>query len=163
MIRILLFFIGLSLASISFAHVMMSEWTPYIHEKYGFAMLAPVHMQMDETDIGDGWVELTANLKGIEFIALVKMDSQATQAEIETYGERLTAISTDVWLLVDEGETAGWTWFRVVSASMDNNAIIGVYGVGPKGSYFVLAKTTDEDFRVHLAAYQHWSESIRIE
>ena len=91
------------------------------------------------------------------------MYEQATREEIEAYSVKLTQMSTEAWELVDEGEaTSGWAWYRTFRASVDEKAIFGSYGSGPKGSYVLLLKTTDEDLRVHQEGYWDWCASIQL-
>jgi|TARA_Y100000310_G_scaffold342703_1_gene447012 hypothetical protein len=91
------------------------------------------------------------------------LGTQATPEEIETYGVKLTKISTDAWEVVDEGEESlGWIWYRTVRSSVNGKAIFGGYGTGSKGSYMLLVKTTDEDLKVHQEDYWNWYRSISL-
>jgi hypothetical protein len=66
--------------------------------------------------------------------------------------------------VIDSGkDSKGWKWYRTVKAEHAGTVVFGGYGVGPKGNYLMLLKTTSEDFEKHHDDYKKWYESIILE
>ena len=67
------------------------------------------------------------------------------------------------WEVIDEDEdTSGWTWYRKFRAVIHGDSFFGGYGVGTKGSFVFLVKTSDADFATHRTDYTKWFESITL-
>jgi hypothetical protein len=139
------------------------DWATYKDEHYGFSMLMPAGARFKESEAKDGWGALQASGDGVEFLAIAKLGTEAAAADIEKVGVRVTGVSADHWKEIDKGSGNGWKWFKTVEASDGKNLLFGGYGVGPKGSYLVLVKTTEADYKEHKADYKEWYDSVKLQ
>jgi hypothetical protein len=60
------------------------------------------------------------------------------------------------------GKSNGWKWYKAVEARSGNEVVYGGYGVGPKGSYLLLLKTSASDSTSNKKDYDNWYESISV-
>jgi hypothetical protein len=139
------------------------EWVEYRSVDYGFSMKVPTGTRLVEKEGRDGWGFLYVMHEGVELFAWAKLGTYATPEEIERFANRVTGTADRQWKLITQGTNQnGWRWFRTAEASDGRTLILCDYGTGPKGSYLLLLKTTEEDYAKHKADYQTWYESIRL-
>jgi hypothetical protein len=139
------------------------EWKSYSAPDYGFSMLVPEGATIKEKEWQDGWGGLFSSHDGLMLWGLAKLGKKYSAEEIEAYGVKLTGIPEDDWKEIGKGEDDnGWTWYRTVEATKGGTLIFGGYGVGPKGSYLLLLKTTVADYDAHKADYKKWYGSIKL-
>ncbi|MDH4129982.1 MAG: hypothetical protein OEV44_14590 [Spirochaetota bacterium] len=124
-------------------------------------MFIPKGAKPQEKEIGK-WGGLYVKHDGIELWGLAKLGTKATPAEIEKFGEKITNIPAKFWKNEDEGSGKGWEWFKSVQAKNDSTVVFGGYGVGPKGSYLLIIKTTSSDLEEHNVEYMKWYNSIKL-
>jgi hypothetical protein len=140
-----------------------SEWATYRSDKYGFYMLTPPGTRFVEREYGGGWGTLEGSYESIRFLAYGKLGERATPEDIERFGVRATGVPANRWKQVDQGQNRnGWSWWRVVEATDGVTLLFGGYGVGPKGSYLVLVRTTVQDYQEYKADYRKWYDSITV-
>lgn len=159
-VTVLLF--GAALQSFALKAGAEDGWKRYAAPEYGFSMLIPTEAKTSEWE-KKPWGGLYATYEGIQVWGLAKLDEQASAEEIEKYGVGITQISTDSWKVIDSGSGSGWQWYKTVKAQSGIHTIYGGYGVGDKGSYLVLVKTTQADYDEHEADYIKWYESIQLD
>ncbi|MCM2255675.1 MAG: hypothetical protein NDJ94_08395 [Vicinamibacteria bacterium] len=139
------------------------DWVSYDAGKFGFSMLIPAGTRLVEKDWGEGWAELWGDHEGVKVYALAKLGEQATAAEIEKVGVKVTAIPTEAWKEIDSGHNAnGWNWYKTVKAQKGDRVVFGGYGTGRRGSYLVVLMTTKSDFAAYEAEYKEWYESVKL-
>ena len=110
-----------------------------------------------------GWGMLEAKNDVATIWAIAKLGKPHTPAEIEDYGIQVTGVASKYWKLLSKGEkTNGWVWYRVYQASDAKWVIRAVLGVGPKGSYLLILKTTTADEMANRAAYLAWVKSVKL-
>jgi hypothetical protein len=138
-------------------------WTEYKADEYGFTMQVPKGTQFTEKEGTGGWGELHATHEGVSVYALGKLGAPVDAKEIVAYGVKVTETAADKWKTIDKGaDRNGWKWWESVEVTDGNTVVFGGYGVGPKGSYMMLMKTTATDFAAHKADYAKWYESIKL-
>ena len=139
------------------------DWVEYRSDYYGFSMKVPTGTRLVEKESNDGWGFLYAEHEGVEVFAWAKLGTQATPEEIERFGVRVSGIADRHWKIVNRGMNQnGWRWFRTAEATDGRTLIIADYGTGPKGSYLLFLKTTEEDYAKYKADYITWYESVRL-
>mgnify|MGYP003335235192 CR=1 FL=1 len=139
------------------------DWVTYRASDYGFSMLVPSGTEFVEREGPNGWAELYAEYDGVQLYGLTKRGEQATAAEIEAVGLKITGIPASKWTTINSGKNQnGWKWYETVEASQGDTLIVGDYGTGPSGSYLLLLRTTSSDYRAHKADYISWYNSIRL-
>ena len=134
------------------------RWARYDAPEYGFSMLIPEGASVEEKEEGS-WGALYATYQGVEVLGYARLGEPE---EIEAFGVKETGISADRWEQIDSGEGDGWKWYRTVQATSGDKTVFGGYGVGPKGSYLILLRTTPADFEAHRADYAEWYESVEL-
>ena len=143
--------------------VLAIDWTTYRSNEYGFEMLVPSGTKFAERDFGSGWGALVADADGVKIYAVGKLGEQATAEEIESFGVKVTAIPASAWKAVDSGRNSnGWSWYKGVEAWNGDEVVYGGYGVGPRGSYLLLVKTTGADYSAHESEYRQWFDSLTV-
>ena len=148
------------------AHVFDEAWETVNYEKHGFSMLMPSdsYVAAIESELKDGWVTLRGNMDGAFFLGLASANVEAGPSELDTLRAKLADWPQMSWKVIDEDEdTSGWTWYRTFRAAIHGDSFFGGYGVGAKGSYVFLVKTSDADFVTHRTDYAKWFESITLE
>lgn len=147
------------------AHVLDEVWEIVNYEKYGFSMLLPAdtHVTAFESELGDGYVTLRGNMEGAFFLGLAGANVEAATADLDALRAKLTDWPQKSWEVIDENEDkSGWTWYRTFRAAIHGDSFFGGCGVGAKGSYIFLVRTSDADFATHRADYTRWFESITL-
>ncbi|MBU0729139.1 MAG: hypothetical protein KKE17_06045 [Proteobacteria bacterium] len=139
-----------------------AEWNEYRSEKYGFIMLVLSNTTIQEKVAGP-WGGLYAIDEGVEVWGMARLGEKATAEAMEKFGVELTGVAAGSWQQVSSGSGNGWEWFRTVKAMQGARSVFGGYGVGPKGSYLMLIRTTAEDFKENESDYMDWYGSIRLE
>jgi hypothetical protein len=151
---------GLAALNQAFAQ---AGWLIYRSDHYGFQMLLPHGASLREREWPAGWSGLQGTYQGVEFSALTQQGRFATPDEIESYGERVTGIEWFRWEKLDEGVGAnGWNWYRLYRTFHRANVLYGGLGVGPRGSYLLLLRTTPDDDARYAGDYRRWYESLRV-
>jgi hypothetical protein len=160
--RALSLILGVIVAGIGVAFAS-DDWAEYKDEHYGFEMKMPHDTKYVEKEAKDGWAYLHAEKDHVEFLALTKQGTEAKAEDIEKFGVKFTGIAASHWKEIDKGKDHnGWKWWKSVEVSDGKNLLYGGYGVGPKGSYMLLLKTTEADYAAHKANYKAWYESIKL-
>jgi hypothetical protein len=55
-------------------------------------------------------------------------------------------VPADKWKTLDKGsDRNGWKWYETVEINDGETIVFGGYGIGPKGSYMMLMKTSVAD------------------
>ena len=142
--------------------VRAEDWTKFSADDYGYSMLVPAGTKMVEKTWSDGWGGLSGDSDGVSVIGVAKLGAPETAEEIEKFGVQVTGIPTSGWSEVDSGKGNGWTWFKTVTATKGSTVYYGGYGVGSRGSYLIIIKTTTEDFASYRADYDAWYASIKL-
>ena len=148
------------------AHVFDEVWETVDYEKQGFSMLMPSesYVAAFESELKDGWVTLRGNMEGAFFLGLASANVEAVPPELDALRAKLADWPQMSWEVIDEDEdTSGWTWYRTFRAAIHGDSFFGGYGVGAKGSYVFLVKTSDADFATHRTDYTKWFESITLD
>ena len=138
-------------------------WSVYRSEEYGFEMLSPTEMELEEEEWEDGWAGFEGEYQGLKLYAIVKTE-EATPEEIEKFGVKISKIGEDHWTLADEGEDDenGWTWYRAYKASHDGKVAYAGLGVGPSGSYLLMLTTSELDDALFAEDYATWYKSLKV-
>ena len=147
------------------AHVFDEVWETTDYDEHGFSMLMPPHSYLTAfpSEIEAGWVTLRGHMEGALFQGLASANVEAVPAELDALRTKLADWKMS-WEVIDEGEgTSGWTWYQTFRGSIHGDSFFGGYGVGAKGSYVFLVKTSDGDFAIHRADYTKWFESITLD
>lgn len=85
-------------------------------------------------------------------------------AAFQLFGIIVSGIPAKFWKKVDQGKNRnGFEWFHTYKASDGKHVVLGLYGVGKKGSYLLLLKTTQKSFRRDRAKYLRWYKGIRAD
>ena len=143
--------------------VATDDWVKYASPEYGFTMLVPSGTVFEEIEYGYGWGSLLADYDGIKLYAIGKLGEQASAAEIEKYGVKVTGVPYNYWRKIDEGtKSNGWVWYRTVEAHYNDKLLFGGYGVGDRGSYMLVLVTTSNDFENNKADYMKWYNSVQL-
>ena len=138
-------------------------WSKYQAKEYGFSMLVPEGTKFVEKEYEGGWGELFAEHDGVKLYGLAKMGEQASAADIEKVGVKITGIPASKWKQVHSGKNeGGWNWWKTVEASNGHDLVVADYGTGKKGSYLIILITTEEDYAEHKADYKTWWESVTL-
>jgi hypothetical protein len=146
------------------ADVFDEVWEHSDYEKFGFSMLMPSDSYVAASEPEDGWVTLRGNMEGAFFLGLASANVQASPATLDALRAKLSDWPTMSWEVIDEGEdSAGWKWYRTFRAGIHGDTFFGGYGVGARGSYVFLVKTSDGDFATHRTDYATWFESITLD
>ena len=156
----------LFLASPALPHVLDKVWERANYEAHGFSMLMPSnpYVATFESEFEDGWLTLRANMEGAFFLGLLNKGVEAGPVELDALRAKLTELPEMTWETIAEDEdTAGWKWHRTFRASALGDSFFGGYGVGAKGSFVFLVKTSDADFAIHQVDYTKWFESITLD
>lgn len=139
------------------------EWKTYDAGEYGFSMLIPSDATVSEKEWGGGWGGLFSDYEGVKLWGLAKLGKKHSAEEIEEFGVKLTGVPADAWKQVGKGtDDNGWIWYRTVEATKGGVLVFGGYGVGPKGSYLLVMKTTVADYDAHKADYKKWYDSVTL-
>lgn len=140
-----------------------AEWETYEAKRYGFSMLVPKGAKLVDRDREDGWGVLEGSFEGVKLYGCAQLGRHDSREAIEAFGVRVTGIAADRWEPIDKGKTRGrWTWYDTVLATEGDRAAVGIYGIGPRGSYLLVLVTTTEDYEEHEADYRRWYESITL-
>jgi hypothetical protein len=138
-------------------------WSNYKSDEYGFEMLVPEGTKFTEKESEGGWGELVATHEGVTLYALGKLGAPEKAEAIEKHGVKVTGIAADKWKVLDKGkDTNGWKWFYTVEARDGDNIVFGGYGVGSKGSYMIVMKTTAADYKESKKDYDTWYKSVKL-
>ncbi|MCA9521310.1 MAG: hypothetical protein KC609_10070 [Myxococcales bacterium] len=136
-------------------------WVQYKSSKYGVAMKLPAGTQMAASEVGGGWAALAAKFGPAKLFAVTKLGVQASPAQIEAFGMKLTGIAGNYWKMIAQGKGEhGWTWYRIYQASNSTHVVWAVLGTGAKGSYLMLLWTTVADATAHTADYKTWAYNV---
>ncbi|MGE4071002.1 MAG: hypothetical protein AB7E72_07490 [Lysobacterales bacterium] len=138
------------------------EWSVYESSDYGFSMLVPSGTKLETKEFGGGWGGLRGASEGVNLVAVAKLGPAEPAADIEAFGVQVTGIPKSNWELIDGGSGHGWDWHKTVIARQGNEVYFGGYGVGSRGSYLILLKTTQADFISYRADYDDWYDSVRL-
>ncbi|MBW1808546.1 MAG: hypothetical protein JRJ87_10160 [Deltaproteobacteria bacterium] len=142
---------------------LAGEWKEAKSEKYGFSMSVPKGTILKAKEWKGGWGGLHANFLGVRLFGIAHLGKKHTAKEIETFGVLVTGIGPKHWKKIDEGrDKNGWEWFKTWKAVRGKLVVLGAYGVGPKGSYLLVLKTSLKSFNRDKAAYMKWYESLRV-
>lgn len=137
------------------------NWELYRSKDYGFSMLIPEGAKVTERE-RDGWGVLRIEFEGLDFLGIARLGEEACAEDLERAGVALTGI--EAWERKDRGEhRCGWKWYRTVRATCQDRLWLGGYGVGRKGSYLLVLRTTEEDVRKHGADYARWYRSVVLD
>lgn len=139
-------------------------WKKFESSEYGFRMEIPEATKLAAASSpSKEWGGLYAKLGVVELWGLARLGTKHKHFDIEAFGIRLTKIPRKQWTLVTSGkDTNGFEAFRIATATVGKYAIGAVYGVGPKGSYLLVLKTTKVDYAKHKQAYERWARSIEV-
>ena len=149
--------------SLFVAHVAAAAgWQSYDAAAYGYSMLIPPGTQMVEKEWPLGWGGMSGIHDGVEIIGVAKLGAQETAAEIEKFGVLVTGIPGSAWTVIDSGSGHGWSWYKTVKAEQGGKLVYGGYGVGPRGSYLILVKTTAADYAQYRDDYEDWYHSVKL-
>lgn len=139
------------------------DWATYESPRYGLTMKVPNGTKIATKDSADGWGLLYAESEGVKLCGWAQLGRQYSAKEIEAYGVKVTGIPADCWKQLDEGKARGkFTWYKTVVASNEDTTAVGIYGIGPRGSYLLLMITTPDDYEASKADYKAWYESITL-
>lgn len=140
-----------------------SGWVTYKADHYGFSMLVPKGTKITEKSSTQGWACLSGEYQGVKAFGYAELGIHHSRKSIESFGVKVTKIPAKHWTEIDKGKTRGrWTWYRTVKAALGNVVYVGTYGIGPRGSYMLLLKTTQSDYAEDPAAYKKWYESLKL-
>lgn len=136
-------------------------WAEYRSEKYGFSMLVPEGTRVTAKDLDDGWAAGVAEKDGVTLWGIARLGA-ATKAQIEAFGVTHTGIAAAHWSVIDSGENAnGFSWFKTAYVTDGTNALVAVYGVGPRASYLLILATTVADYERNKTEYTRWYKNLR--
>jgi hypothetical protein len=140
-------------------HALPEGWKLFVAKEHGFTMLIPDDAEVHTREWG-AWDGLYITRGGpTELYGIAKLGVQADPEAIEAFAVEVSG--TDSWEEIDSGENyRGWTWYRTGFATKGNNVLLGGYGVGPRGSFLMLLKTTKKQFEANEAAFRFWYESV---
>jgi hypothetical protein len=138
-------------------------WSVYRSEDYGFGMLSPTKLELEEKEWKGGWAGFEGEYEGMRLYAIAKTE-KVTPEEIEKFGVKISKIGEDHWTLIDEGEDDenGWAWYRAYKASHDGKVAYAGLGVGPKGSYLLMITTSDLDDAIYADDYAKWYTTLSV-
>lgn len=138
-------------------------WVTFKSAKYGISMLLWKSAVLKSKEEKGGWGMLEAKRGDAVIWAIAKLGKPHTADEIEDYGIQVTGVASKYWKLISKTErTNGWVWTRVYEASDAKWVIRAVLGVGPKGSYLLILKTTKVDEQANRDAYAGWVKSVKL-
>jgi hypothetical protein len=138
-------------------------WAIYEAKAYGFSMLVPQGVAVREREWSGGWAGVSIQHEGVGLHGLAKLDTRASDEEIEKFAVRTIGIPASAWTQVDQGKNQrGWTRYYTFRATQGSKLVFGGYGAGPKGSYLLYLETTAADFNAYRADYDKWYESIKL-
>ncbi len=153
--------ITLSLAAAPAQAKKKVPWVKYEAKKYGFSMKVPKGTKFKEKDWKNGWAGLHANYLGVQLWGLTHKGTKHKVEAFQKFGVVVTGIPGKKWELVEEGkDDNGFEWYKVHRAEKGKHLVFALYGVGPKGSYMLVLKTTKKSFKKDKAPYLRWYNSI---
>ena len=136
-------------------------WIKYEAEKYGFSMTVPRGTVFKDKEWKSGWAGLYANYRGVQLWGVTHKGVKHTVPQFQVFGVVVTGIPGKKWKLVEEGKEAnGFEWFKVHRAEHGKHVVFALYGVGEKGSYMLVLKTTKKSFTRDKEQYLRWYKSI---
>ena len=139
------------------------KWKEARSDEYGFSMLVPKGTVLAGKEWKDGWGGLHGNFLGVQLWGIAHLGKKHTAPEIEAFGMLVTGIGPKHWKKIDEGKDSnGWEWYKTWKANKGRHVVLGAYGVGPKGSYLLVLKTTARSFKRDKAAYLKWHRNLRV-
>lgn len=152
------------LFSATVAQGIVHPWVKYEAKKYGFSMLVPKGTNFVGKEWKDGWGGLFANYWGVKLWGLAHLGQEHTPAQIEAFGLLVTGIPAKKWKLLEQGKNKnGWKWYRTWKAQRGKALVFGTYGVGSKGSYLLILKTSTRSYAKHKDAYMRWYKNQQVE
>ena len=136
-------------------------WTNYFAPFYGFSMKVPKGTKFKEKEWKNGWAGVHANYWGVQLWGVAHKGVKHTVPQFQVFGMIVTGIPGKKWKLVEEGKgTNGFEWFKVHQAKHGKHVVFALYGVGKKGSYMLVLKTTNKSFKRDKEQYLRWYKSI---
>jgi len=136
-------------------------WVKYEAKEYGFSMNVPRGTKFKEKEWKDGWAGLYANYRGVQLWGLTHKGVKHTVPQFQIFGVLVTGIPGKKWKLVEEGKNDnGFKWYKVHQAEKGKHVVFALYGVGEKGSYMLVLKTTRKSFNKDKDKYLRWYNSI---
>ena len=140
-----------------------ADWNEYDAPSYGFSMLVPSGMKMQEQMMDGGWGRVWGNISGVKLYGMAKLGEKESDADIEKFAVQVIGIPASDWKMIDKGKGRGFEHYRTFQAGRVNKLFFGGYGVGAKGNYLLYLETTVDDYENHKADYKKWYESIHVE
>ncbi len=139
------------------------KWVKYeAPAKYGFSMLVPKGTRFKERSWFE-WGGVHANYWGVLLWGIARLGKYHTVKEIERFGVKVTGIPKAKWTQIHSGKkTNGFKWFKSVHATKGKHLFVAVYGVGPKGSYLLVLRTTLKSWARDKPKYIKWYKSINV-
>jgi len=139
------------------------KWKEAKSDKYGFSMQVPRGTVLAGKEWKGGWGGLYGNFFGVKLWGIAHLGKKHTAKQIETFGLLVTKIPPKKWVKIDEGQNKnGWEWYKTWKAEVGKHVVLGAYGVGPRGSYLLVLKTTRKSFEKDQAAYMRWYSSLTV-
>lgn len=163
MSRALVCLSALAVLSAASATAQAGPWKRHRSKKLGFSMPVPRGTAFTETSWPGGWGGLAADRDGLKLLVAVKPGEKKTAAQIEALAHRLSGIADKHWTVKRTRKArGGWGWFNIARASHGKNVAHAVYGLGPRGTYLMLALTSPAGARKHRAALARWTRGVRL-
>ena len=154
---------SLSLGLSGLAYAAGDGWKVYNWDSLGISMKIPNGMKMKEVDLDDGWGALKGTIRGATLWAIGSFGKPKKAKSIKAFGAKVTGVPAKHWKIIGQGKKKnGWKWYKTIKSVDGKTLIFGGYGVGPKGSYLFLIKSTKLHFKKHKADYKKWYESVRL-
>ena len=149
-----------SISSFAFPDV---DWVFYKSDDFGFQLRLHKGTRFMETDFGEGWVGKTGVFNTIRYLIAVNTGPQQTEINIQQSLAKIINIPAEQWNKLKEGKNnSGWEWYKVIKALKDETLYLGGYGLGSKGNYIILMKTSNSDFEANETEYLEWFSSIEL-
>lgn len=138
-------------------------WVEHHSDKYGISMKVPRGTVFKGKEWKGGWGGIHANYWGVQLWGIAHLGKKHPPGVIETFGAVVTGIPFKQWKIIDKGEGKnGFEWYKAARAQKGKHVVFGLYGVGPRGSYLLVLRTTQKSLARDKEAYLRWYRSIKV-
>lgn len=138
-------------------------WTRYESKKYGFSMWAPLRARVSAWEQQSDWAGMEAVLEPVRLRGVLKNRIRESETALASTIVRMTGTYKEGWKPVGQGRgQQGFDWFRVAKWEGPSQVIFAIYGVGKRGSYALLLRTTKAHFNAYREDYQDWWAGVQV-
>lgn len=138
-------------------------WKRHDFPEYGVSMSLPRDAEIQTVNLGMGWGGMKVVVDGGTLWAGAAGGLKAGQDDVAVAARVLTGLGLGAESLGQvEEDVAGFTWRRVVATELEGRAVLGVYGVGPRGTYLAVGVGEPGAGPAVQRTARRWYRSLRV-